>query len=69
MSTYTAVTDADREAMLSAIGVADVEELFDAIPADLRLDRPLDLPHGPPEQDVYAHLRASPRATSPPRTS
>jgi glycine dehydrogenase subunit 1 len=58
MTTYTAVTDADREAMLSAIGVSDVEELFDAIPADLHLDRPLDLPRGLPEQDVYAHLRA-----------
>jgi glycine dehydrogenase subunit 1 len=57
MTTYTAVTDADREAMLSAIGVSDVEELFDGIPADLRLDRPLDLPPGLPEQDVYAHLR------------
>jgi glycine dehydrogenase subunit 1 len=57
MSTYTAVTDADREAMLSAIGVEDVEDLFAGIPADLRLDRPLDLPPGAPEQDVYAHLR------------
>ncbi len=57
MSTYTAVTDADREAMLSAIGVQDVEDLFDGIPADLRLGRPLDLPPGAPEQDVYAHLR------------
>ena len=57
MSTYTAVTDADREAMLSAIGVEDVEDLFAVIPADLRLDRPLDLPPGAPEQDVYAHLR------------
>jgi glycine dehydrogenase subunit 1 len=58
MSTYTAVTAADREAMLSAIGVQDVEELFADIPAGLRLDRPLDLPPGAPEQDVYAHLRA-----------
>jgi glycine dehydrogenase subunit 1 len=58
MTTYTAVTDADREAMLSAIEVSDIEELFDAIPADLRLGRPLDLPHGLTEQDVYAHLRA-----------
>ena len=57
MSTYTAVTDADREAMLSAIGVEDVEDLFAGVPADLRLDRPLDLPPGAPEQDVYAHLR------------
>ncbi len=48
MSTYTAVTDADREAMLSAIGVQDVEDLFDGIPADLRLGRPLDLPPGAP---------------------
>jgi glycine dehydrogenase subunit 1 len=57
MSTYTAVTAADREAMLSAIGAQDVEELFAGIPADLRLDSPLDLPAGRTEQDVYAHLR------------
>ena len=57
MSRYTAVTDADREAMLAAIGVDSIEDLFAAIPADLRLDRPLDLPDGQPEQAVYAHLR------------
>jgi glycine dehydrogenase subunit 1 len=57
MSTYTAITDADREEMLAAIGVSDVAELFAAVPESLRLDRPLDLPPGRPEQDVYAHLR------------
>jgi len=57
MTVYTAATDADRDAMLAAIGVADVEELFAAIPAGLRLDRALDLPAGMAEQDVYAHLR------------
>jgi glycine dehydrogenase subunit 1 len=57
MSTYTAITDADREAMLAAIGVQSVEDLFATIPADLRLERPLDLPAGQPEQAVYAHLR------------
>jgi glycine dehydrogenase subunit 1 len=57
MSTYTAITDADREAMLAAIGVQSVEDLFATIPADLRLDRALDLPAGQPEQAVYAHLR------------
>jgi glycine dehydrogenase subunit 1 len=57
MSTYTAITDADRDAMLAEIGVSDVDELFAAIPAGLRLDRALDLPAGQPEQDVYAHLR------------
>ena len=58
MSTYTAITDTDREAMLAAIGVDTVEDLFATIPAALRLDRALDLPAGQPEQAVYAHLRA-----------
>jgi glycine dehydrogenase subunit 1 len=57
MSTYTAITDADREAMLAAIGVDTVDDLFATIPAALRLDRPLDLPAGLPEQAVYKHLR------------
>jgi len=57
MTIYTAITDADREAMLAAIGVSSTDELFAAIPASLRLDRALDLPPGQPEQDVYAHLR------------
>jgi glycine dehydrogenase subunit 1 len=58
LTQYTAVTDADLAEMLSAIGVGSVQELFDRqIPADVRLGRPLDLPAGLPEQDVYAHLR------------
>jgi glycine dehydrogenase subunit 1 len=57
MSSYTAITDADRAEMLAAIGVDDVDALFDAVPPSIRLDRPLDLPAGLPEQDVYAHLR------------
>jgi len=43
--------------MLDVIGVGALEDLFEGIPADLRLDRPLDLPAGMAEQDVYAHLR------------
>src|SRR3954471_20373836 len=44
--------------MLSAIGVSSIQELFDRqIPADVRLGRPLDLPAGMPEQEVYAYLR------------
>jgi len=57
MSRYTAVTDSDREAMLEAIGVASVEELFGEIPAAVRLERELDLPPGLGEAEVYAHLR------------
>jgi glycine dehydrogenase subunit 1 len=57
MSTYTSATDADRRAMLDAIGVDSIDALFADIPAALRLDRGLDLPAGMAEQEVYAHLR------------
>jgi glycine dehydrogenase subunit 1 len=45
--------------MLAAIGVFSVQEIFDRqIPEGVRLDRPLDLPDGMGEQEVYEHLRA-----------
>jgi len=45
--------------MLEAIGVDSVNEIFDRqIPRSVRLDRPLELPPGLPEQAVYEHLRA-----------
>src|SRR5437763_2986302 len=45
--------------MLEAIGVPSVEELFDRqIPPAVRLEQPLALPDGLPEQDVYEHLRS-----------
>ncbi len=59
MSRYTSVTPSDLEQMLAAIGVESLAEIFDRqIPAAVRLGRPLDLPDGLGEQDVYAHLRA-----------
>ncbi|MGZ8650022.1 MAG: aminomethyl-transferring glycine dehydrogenase subunit GcvPA [Solirubrobacteraceae bacterium] len=57
MSRYTSATDADREAMLEAIGAGSVDELFADIPASVRLDRPIDLPAGKTEQEVYGYLR------------
>ncbi len=57
MAGYTSVTPDDLEHMLAAIGVDSIEELFDAIPAGVRLGRPIDLPPGEPEQAVYAELR------------
>jgi glycine dehydrogenase subunit 1 len=58
LSRYTTTTSEDLRAMLDAIGVGSIEELFDRqIPAAVRLGRPLDLPAGMAEQDVYAHLR------------
>ena len=41
---YLPHTAEDRQAMLEAVGVKSVEELFADIPAAVRLKRPLDLP-------------------------
>jgi glycine dehydrogenase subunit 1 len=58
LSRYTAITDADLRAMLAAIGVEELQEIFDRqIPEAVRLQRPLRLPDGRPEQEVYEHLR------------
>jgi glycine dehydrogenase subunit 1 len=57
LSRYTAITPADLAAMLDAIGVESVEQIFERqIPGAVRLDRALQLPDGQPEQDVFAHL-------------
>ena len=59
MSRYTAITPADLDAMLAAIGVGSLREIFERqIPEPVRLGRELELPDGLPEQDVYEHLRA-----------
>jgi glycine dehydrogenase subunit 1 len=58
MTRYTAATDADRDAMLAAIGVGSVEELFADLPEGVRLGRPLAIPPGRSEQEVFAELRA-----------
>src|SRR3954451_24757609 len=42
--------------MLARIGVGEMEDLFEAIPAALRLKEPLKLPDGMSEQDVFEHL-------------
>jgi glycine dehydrogenase subunit 1 len=59
VSTYTSTTPEDLQAMLAEIGAPSLEELFDRqVPAGVRLQRPLDLPAGMSEHEVYAHLRA-----------
>ena len=44
--------------MLEAIGVESIDELFADIPADVRLDRPLELPDGVSETEVLDELSA-----------
>jgi glycine dehydrogenase subunit 1 len=56
MTRYTSATDQDRREMLDRIGVDSMADLFEAIPRDLLLEKPLDLPDGMSEQDVFEHL-------------
>jgi glycine dehydrogenase subunit 1 len=58
MTRYTSMTGRDREEMLATIGVPSLEELFADIPEGVRLQRPLDLPPGKPEVEVYDELAA-----------
>ena len=53
---YLSLTDADREAMLAAIGVSSVEELFEQVPQGVRLGRELDLPPALGEAELARHL-------------
>jgi glycine dehydrogenase subunit 1 len=53
---YVSLTDADREAMLAAIGVSSVDELFADIPAGVRFGRQLDVPPALPEAELTRHL-------------
>jgi glycine dehydrogenase subunit 1 len=53
---FTSLTDEDRTAMLEAIGVGSVADLFAEIPADVRLDRPLRVDPALTEAELWAHL-------------
>ena len=53
---YLPHTDADRRAMLAAIGAKDVDALFADVPAAARLDQPLDLPRHQSEMEVERAL-------------
>ena len=54
--TFTSLTDADRAAMLAAIGVSSIDELFAEIPADVRLSRPLQVEPALTEAELWTHL-------------
>jgi glycine dehydrogenase subunit 1 len=53
---YIQNTPADAAEMLKVAGAASIDALFESIPRDLQLRRPLDLPPALPEQDLLAHL-------------
>ena len=51
-------TEAEVAEMLDEIGLSSLDDLFDRIPASVRLDGPLDLPAGVSELEVVEDLRA-----------
>ena len=55
---YVLTTPDQRRAMLQQIGVASVEDLFAAVPPELRLGRPLAVPPGLTELELTQHLHA-----------
>jgi glycine dehydrogenase subunit 1 len=56
LTRYTSATERDREQMLATIGARSIDDLFEDIPASVRLDRPLELPDGLPEAAVYERM-------------
>ena len=54
---YLYNTPADQQEMLAAIGAESIDELFDAIPEELKLGRPLKLPSAISEMELDQHLR------------
>ncbi len=56
MGTYVPNTIKEQQEMLSAIGVQTMADLFRAIPEEVRLDRPLDIPEGLSEMEVRRRM-------------
>jgi glycine dehydrogenase subunit 1 len=53
---FTSLTAEDREAMLAAIGVETIDDLFRDIPPGVRFDRTLDVPQALTEAELTRHL-------------
>lgn len=54
---YLPLTESDRRAMLEALGLNDVAELFEDIPESVRLKRDLRLPEGLSEAELLKTLK------------
>jgi glycine dehydrogenase subunit 1 len=54
---YVLNTPKDQQAMLARIGVKSIGELFEQVPAAVRLQRPLDVPPALSEIELTRHVR------------
>ena len=55
---YLPITEADRQTMLAAVGVAAVDDLYRDVPTAARRDLPVDLPFHAGEMEVERRLTA-----------
>jgi glycine dehydrogenase subunit 1 len=55
---YLPKSDIERRAMLDTIGVPGIESLFSHLPADVRLQRELDIPRGKSEYEIVDYFKA-----------
>ena len=62
---FIPVTCEQREAMLRAVGVDDVDALFEVIPESVRLEGELDLPEGLSEIELFSHVASLANANLP----
>lgn len=53
---YVPATDQDKKAMLEAIGLESMDDLFNDIPESFRLKEPLNLPESKSELEVLSYL-------------
>jgi len=61
---YLPNSDRDRAAMLKATGRSSVEEFFDRIPEELRLEGPLDLPGPLSEPEILEYFQEASRRSA-----
>ena len=53
---FCATSELDRDAMFQTLGITDFDELFEAIPDELRADE-LNIPEGLSEMEMMQHIR------------
>jgi glycine cleavage system pyridoxal-binding protein P len=55
---YLALTEKDRQEMLKAIGISNIDQLYDAVPSEFLLRKPIEnLPSHQGEIEVEAILK------------
>ena len=58
MYPYIPNTPLDEKEMLKTIGLEKIDQLFDDIPSDIHLNRPLNIPTSKSELEVESYLKA-----------